>query len=106
MVIDKQLIEKSFGQYWNTAKNQLHYIYAGKPMQIERVSSCNIMLNQCEEHDECCFRCQALNLRVQSDGVERTYKGEFYLEIGIDTSNSLPHEFIKGIKDNIIYLKN
>lgn len=106
MVIDKQLIEKSFGQYWNTAKNQLHYIYAGKPMQIERVSSCNIMLNQCEEHDECCFRCQALNLRVQSDGVERPYKGEFYLIIGIDTTDSQPHEFIKGIKDSTIYLKD
>ena len=109
MKVDEQVIRNQFPRFWLGVKDQVQFKSAGKSIKVDKTPSCGLStLKECgsDNPSEYKFHCQAFEIRLQSDGVEKLYTGEFDLIIEVNCSGSKPMEYIKAIKDNTISVKS
>lgn len=109
MKVDEQVIREQFPRFWSEVKDQVQFKSAGKSIKIDKTPSCSLSTLEERESDnpsEYKFHCQAYEIRLQSDGLDKLYTGEFDLIIEMNCSGSKPMEYIKAIKDNTISVKS
>ena len=99
-------IQCDFGNFWKTVKDTVRYKLRGEDFFPEVVSNFNIQLEGGDYGDGYNFKCQALNLRLFANGLEKPYSAEFVLKVvPIINENNKVIEKIIRIKNNCIYLK-
>ena len=107
MKFDHKKIEEKLRVFWRERKEKLHYYLDGKVVQPESVSSCSFQLDEIESLDGYNFEVTALNLRVQINSLEASYKATFTIKVEpqITTENNLPEEEIIGILNERVTLR-
>ena len=99
-------IQDDFRNFWKTAKDTVRYKLRGEDFFPEVVNSFDIQLEEGDYGDGYNFKCQSLNLRLGTNGLEKPYSAEFIIKVvPIINENNKVIEKIIGIKDNCIYLK-
>lgn len=109
MKVDEQVIREQFLTFWLGVKDQVQFKSAGKSIKVDKTQSCSLSTLEERESDnpsEYKFHCQVYEIRLQSDGLDKLYTGEFDLIIEVDCSGLKPMEHIKAIKDNTIFVKS